>query len=72
MASNSPGHPLNGLSDQGIVHIYGVPETVNMDTGQIDYNIDAFTGCAAGFVLFLDQGQPKSVEPVGHGKAIAV
>jgi hypothetical protein len=62
MASNSPGHPLNGLSDQGIVHIYGVPETVNMDTGQITavgekqihYDIDAFTGCAGAFVFFLD------------------
>jgi hypothetical protein len=39
---------------------------------QIDYNIDAFTGCDGAFPFFLDQRQPNSVETVGHGKVIPV
>jgi hypothetical protein len=68
------------ISEQLIELIYGVPNVVNIYTGQItyagekhiEYDFNAFKGCAGSIVFLLDIDQPTSVQECDFGKAVAV
>lgn len=68
------------ISEAELERIYGLPDVVNIYTGEItfvgddhiEYDINTFTSCSGATVFLLDEGQPPSVQSCDFGKAVAV
>ena len=74
--------PPDFQQDDIIENFFGLPDQLNIYTGEIlyvgpnfiEYNINSFTGCCAGAIVFLlDQNQPPSVDAAAdYGTAVAI